>query len=208
MSIRVVIVEDEKEIRELTARLLAMYEDIDCVATFESAEIFSSSLPKILPDVVLMDITLPNQTSIECIRQVHPQYPAVEFVMFTSHNDTKKVFDALAAGATGYVLKGGTPENLAAAIREVKNGGSPMTRSIARLVTNSFNHPENEHTEFPTLTKQEKEILNDLNKGWSYKEIAAQRFISTNTVRSHIRHIYEKLQVHSAIEALNKLHKR
>ena len=140
--IKVAIVEDDHEIRKLTASLLNFYEDIECVGTFDNAEAFSNALSNLKPDVVLMDIGLPQQDGIECVRQNHLKFADIEFIMFTNRIDTKGVFDALAAGATGYVLKGGTPEKLVESIREVKAGGSPMSRQISRMVTTTFQQTE------------------------------------------------------------------
>ena len=129
-------------------------------------------------------------------------------MMFTDHTESKGVFEALAAGASGYVVKGGTPERLADAIRDVKAGGSPMSRQISRMVTNAFQQTEKKYPELEKLTEQEHTVLRGLDNGWSYKEIATQRFVSEHTVRTQVRSIYEKLQVHTRTEALNKLHGR
>ena len=206
--IKIAIVEDDADIRKLTASLLNFYADMECIGIYSSAEEFSLALPLHQPDVVLMDIGLPKQNGIECVRENHAKFPEVEFVMFTDHTDTQGVFEALAAGATGYVLKGGMPEKLVDAIREVKNGGSPMSRQISRMVTAYFHRTEPQFPELENLTEQERVVLNGLDKGWSYKEIAAKRHVSEHTVRSQVRSIYEKLQVHTRIEALNKIHKR
>ena len=206
--IQVAVVEDNKDIAKLTQQLLALYPDIECVAVFYSAEEFKKYFPDCKADVVLMDIGLPQQNGIECLKEVRLKYPQTEFVMFTDFQDSEKVFQALSVGASGYVLKGGTPDNLASAIRDVHAGGSPMSRAIARLVANSFKKGDAPNSELEQLTRQETEILRGLDKGWSYKEIASQHFISEHTVRTHVRHIYEKLQVHTRTEALNKLHSR
>ncbi len=209
MAIRVAIVEDDAEIRKLTASLLNFYPDIECVGAFGDAEDFIANLPALHPEVVLMDIGLPGKNGIECVHICRTSgNQQVEFVMFTDHTDTKEVFQALAAGATGYVLKGGTPERLAEAIRDVKEGGSPMSRQISRMVASSFQRTEPKFPELDRLTEQEWEVLRGLDKGWAYKEIATQRFVSEHTVRSQVRSIYEKLQVHTRTEALNKLHGR
>ena len=205
--IKVAIVEDDKDIRTLTARLLNLYEEIECSHVFPSAEAFQNALPLDV-DVVLMDIGLPNQNGIECVRACKPLCENVEFIMFTDHLDRKGVFDALAAGATGYVLKGGIPEHLVHAIQEVKNGGSPMSRQISRMVAASFQRTEREFPELEKLTEQERVVLRGLDDGFSYKEIATSKFVSENTVRSQVRSIYEKLQVHTRTEALRKVYGR
>lgn len=208
MSIRIALVEDEPEIRKLTASLLNFHTDLECVGSFGSAEEFARAFPNLEVDVVLMDVGLPMQNGIEAVRHWHSKYPMVEFVMFTTHTDSSEVFEALTAGASGYVLKGGEPEQLAEAIREVKEGGSPMSRQIARMVATSFQRTEPQFPELKKLTKQEREVLKGLDKGMTYKEIAAKHYVSEHTVRSQVRSIYEKLEVHTRTEALNKLYKR
>jgi two-component system, NarL family, response regulator LiaR len=208
MLIKVAIVEDDSDIRQITVNLIGFYSDLECVGAFASAEAFKEKLPSLDVHIVLMDIGLPQQNGIACIEQLHPQFPEIEFIMFTDHYDGKEVFKALSVGASGYVLKGGKSEQLVEAIREVVAGGSPMSHQISRMVIRSFQNTEPQFTELDTLTKQEREILNSLDKGWGYKEIAAQHFISENTVRSHIRNIYKKLEVHTRTEALMVLHGR
>ena len=206
--IKIAIVEDDADIRKLTASLLNLYPDIECIGSFESAEAYRNALPKLSVDVVLMDIGLPNQNGIACIRACRPVFPSIEYIMFTDHIESKGVFEALSVGASGYVLKGGLPEHLAEAIREVKAGGSPMSRQISRMVTASFKHTEPLFPELEKLTEQEWAVLRGLDEGKSYKQIGAQKFVSENTIRSQVRSIYEKLQVHTRTEALNKLHNR
>jgi DNA-binding NarL/FixJ family response regulator len=205
--IKIAIVEDDNEIRKLTASLLNFYDDIDCVGTFESAEAFSMALPTLKPDVVLMDIGLPQQDGIHCVRENHLKYPHIQFIMFTNRLDSKDVFDALAAGATGYLLKGGTPEKLVESIRDVEAGGSPMSRQISRLVTSSFQQTEKKYPELEKLSEQEHEVLKGLYLGWTYKEIANHRFVSEHTVRSQVRNIYQKLQVHTRAGVMLKFPK-
>jgi two-component system, NarL family, response regulator LiaR len=206
--IKVAIVEDDDDIREMTASLLNYYADIECIGRFGSAEDYQTALPHLSVDVVLMDIGLPNQNGIECIRACHQAFPNVEYIMFTDHIEAKVVFEALAVGASGYVLKGGVPEHLAEAIREAKAGGSPMSRRISRMVTASFQRTEPLFPELEKLTEQEQAVLRGLDDGKSYRDIAKLKFVSENTIRSQVRSIYEKLQVHTRTEALNKLHGR
>jgi DNA-binding NarL/FixJ family response regulator len=204
MSIRVAIVEDDAEIRKMTSSLLNLFADIECACTFGSAEEFEIALPTLQADVILMDIGLPGKNGIDCIKTCKNEQE-MNFIMFTTHLESQNVFDALAAGATGYILKGCNPDRLADAIREVHDGGSPMSREISRLVTASFKRTEKHFPALEKLTTQEHEVLKGLDKGWSYREIAAQRFVSEHTVRSQVRSIYEKLEVHSRTEALNKV---
>jgi DNA-binding NarL/FixJ family response regulator len=211
MPIRIAIVEDHEDIRKLTASLLNFYPDMECVSSFGDAESFRQSLPALRPDVVLMDIGLPGQSGIECVRACKDETSdpegigrRTEFIMFTDHTDTKEVFEALKAGAAGYVLKGGTPERLAEAVRDVVEGGSPMSRQISRMVTEYFRSLEKKDPELEKLTEQEKIVLDYLEQGLAYKQIAAARFVSEHTVRTQVRSIYRKLQVHNRTEALNK----
>lgn len=204
MAIRVAIVEDDAELRKLTASILNFYPDIECVGTYESAEAFGETFLAFRPDVVLMDISLPGENGIECVRKWKPARRETHFVMLTSLADPQKTFDALRAGATGYVLKPPMPEQLAAAIREVWSGGSPMSADIARFVVESFQQTQTGLSEREKLTRTEREVLQDLDDGFSYKEIASRRFVDITTVQSHVRHIYEKLEVHSRTEAVNK----
>lgn len=205
MSIRVALVEDDDELRRLTSSILNFYSDIECIGAFESAEAFAAALPELNPDVVLMDIGLPGQDGIACVAQLKPAHRKVQFVMLTAQNDPKTTFFALQAGATGYILKASAPEKIAESIREVMSGGSPMSAAIARLVVESFQKDEDASPELEKLTKTEREVLEDLEAGLSYKEIAARRFVDLSTVQSHIRNIYEKLEVHSRTEAVNKV---
>ncbi len=207
MSIHIAIVEDDEELRKLTASILNFYPDMECIGAYESAESFSEAFLSLHPDVVLMDINLPGMDGIECVRILKPQRKETHFIMITSLGDPQKTFEALRAGATGYIMKPPMPEQIAAAIREVWTGGSPMSSQVARLVVESFQEVEKIQPELEKLTRVEKEILDELNEGLSYKEIASKRYIDITTVQSHIRHIYGKLQVHSRTEAINKAFK-
>jgi DNA-binding NarL/FixJ family response regulator len=206
--INVTLVEDDVEIINLTQYLLKQQQDITCIASFQSAEAYLEALPTLKTDVVLMDIGLPNQSGIDCIRVCRPNFPNIQYIMFTDHTDSKEVFEALSVGASGYVLKGGTPERLAEAIREIMAGGSPMSPQIARMVTTFFQEAEPLYPELDQLTTEERAVLLGLDEGKSYKEIANQKFVSENTIRSQVGSIYRKLQVHTRTAALNKLHRR
>lgn len=229
MPIRVAIVEDDPEIRKLTAGILNLYSDLECVGSFGMAEQFLSVFAGLHPDVVLMDIGLPGMSGIACVENCKALAPeadllacATEFIMFTNHSDSREVFEALKAGANGYVLKNGRPEELAEAIRDVIKGGSPMSRQISRMVTTYFRYvdqvlADNEipaesdtpdasicYCQIAQLTERERVVLDLLSEGLMYKEIAAQCFVSTHTVRTQVRSIYRKLQVRSRTAALNK----
>lgn len=205
--IKIAIVEDNAEVRKLTANLLNQFSDIECMYSFECAEAFSAALPHLEADVVLMDIGLPKQNGIECVRQNAEKYPHLEFIMYTDHTDSKEVFNALRAGANGYVLKGGLIEKLAEGIREIKAGGSPMSRQYARMSLEYLRKIEKEYPELDVLSEQENIVLEGLRKGWSYKEIATSRFVTEHTVRSQVRSIYHKLQVHTRAELMNRFPK-
>lgn len=205
MPIRIAIVEDDRFIREGTARLIAGQPELECVGVFENAESFMQDIKIVHPQIVLMDIELPGHSGITCIHKVKPLYPHIQFMMFTVFDNPEKIFDALSAGATGYILKNTAPEKLVEAILELHKGGSPMNAHIARLVVNSFGEKYKGKEAAEELTIRENEVLRLLSKGFLYKEIADQLFISTDTVRTYVRHIYEKLQVHTRTEAINRL---
>jgi DNA-binding NarL/FixJ family response regulator len=202
LTIKYAIVEDEPEIRFLTVQLLNFYKDLECVGQFATAEQYLHALPKLRAQVILMDIGLPDRTGIECIQLGRAIQPNLDYLIFTNHLEPEKVFEALAAGAVGYLLKGCLPEQLGQAIREVRAGGSPMSWQISRLVTKQFERTEKAFPLLESLTPQEINVLQDLAKGKSYKDIHKERFISENTVRSHVKNIYGKLQIHTRAEAI------
>ena len=206
-NIRVTIVEDDAELRNAMMDLLSSSEEILCHKSYENAESFLKNVKDMMTDVVLMDITLPGMNGIQCVRESKPKRPDVQFLMCTSHNDAERTFDSLCAGATGYILKNSTPAQIIQAIYDINAGGSPMSPEIARLVINSIkdkNGIQNQDL-LDSFTSREQEILHALSKGYSYKEIAEKLYISIETVRTYLRKIYEKLQVHSKVEALNKV---
>lgn len=207
MAIKVAIIEDEKDIRENLSALLKESEGFVCEHVFSNAEDAMKALPGAKADVVLTDINLPGKSGIECIIELKPKCPATQFLICTSFEDSDTVFRALKAGATGYLVKTIQPSKLLDAIVDVYHGGSPMSSHIARKVVGSFNDTE-VNPIYEKLSNREKEILDLLSKGLRYKEIADKVFISTETVRTHIRNIYEKLQVNSRTEALNKVYKK
>lgn len=207
MSIQVAIVEDEPQIRESLAILINGSEGFSCTHTFANAEDAISALPGIAPDVVLMDIHLPGKSGIDCIRELKPLMQASQFLICTSFEDSETVFKALVAGATGYLVKTTQPSRLLDGIVEVHKGGSPISSHIARQIVTSF-HVSEKNEQLQILTAREQEILDLLSRGFRYKEIGDRLFLSTETVRTHIRNIYTKLQVNSRTEALNKVYKR
>jgi DNA-binding NarL/FixJ family response regulator len=203
--IKVAIVEDVKDIREGLQLLINSNDSFSCSNTFSTAEEILAQLPKDLPDVVLMDIQLPGISGIEAVKKLKVKYPAVQFIMSTIYEDNESIFESLKAGATGYLLKKTIPSKILEAITEVYDGGSPMSAQIARKVIAAF-QKKNPIDESSELTPKEKEILKALSKGLRYKEIAFEMQISMDTVRTHVRHIYEKLQVQSRMDAVNKVY--
>ncbi|HQE12733.1 MAG TPA: response regulator transcription factor [Flavipsychrobacter sp.] len=207
MAIQVGIIEDEKQIRESLQLLINGSEGFSCVHSFSNAEDALAALPDLSLDVVLTDINLPGMSGIECIAMIKDKCPATNFLICTSFEDSENVFKALKAGATGYLTKTTQPSKLLDSITEIYNGGSPMNTHIARKIVLSFNET-NHNTELQKLSKREQDILEFLSKGLRYKEIADKLFLSTETVRTHIRNIYQKLQVNSRTDALNKVYKK
>jgi DNA-binding NarL/FixJ family response regulator len=206
MKLKIGIVEDEMQIREGMALLINGSEGFSCGHTFSSAEEAIEKIPSLSLDVVLMDIHLPVKSGIECIAELKPLCSHTQFIMFTSFEDTESVFSALKVGATGYLTKTTQPSKILDALVDVHKGGSPMSSHIARKIVSSF-HTTDSNAELQKLSAREKEILELLSGGYRYKEIADKLFLSTETVRTHIRNIYEKLQVNSRTEALNKAYK-
>lgn len=203
--IKICIVEDDEEIRELTKSVLELKPDIKILHWFTSAESYLEVMSSIKVDMILMDIGLPGISGIECVRKASEQDPHLVFVMYTTHLESSEVFEALQAGAKGYILKGGLPERLIQDIYDIAEGGSPMSPQISRMVAESFNQHPNKSTPLEKLSKHELEVLISLDKGMNYKEIAEQRFVSAHTVRAQIRSIYEKLHVHSKLEAIRMM---
>lgn len=205
MKIRVSVVEDDARVRNGLVQLINLSEGFHCVSHHANAEVALAELPAAKPDVVLMDINLPGLNGVECVRQLKPQLPGTQIVMLTVYEETEMIFKALAAGATGYLLKQTLPAELLNAIRDVHRGGSPMTSHIARKIVASFQQPPAAASRgLANLTPREQEVLDHLAKGFLYKEIADALGISYDTVHAHIRRIYEKLQVRSRTEAVAK----
>lgn len=208
MPITVSIVEDNEQLRTTLARVLNRSEGFRCVSHYGSAEAALEGLPKDRPEVVLMDINLPGLNGVECVRQLKPRLPDTQAIMLTVYEDTDNIFNALAAGAAGYLLKRTKTPELLEAIREVQRGGSPMTTHIARKVTQSFQRSGPSPQPAENLSQREQEVLDCLSQGLIYKEIAEKLGISYETVHTYIRRIYEKLQVRTRTEAVAKFLKR
>jgi DNA-binding NarL/FixJ family response regulator len=202
--ISIAIIEDDKITRETLKSIIQTTKGFECAGTFADAETGLEFLTTNPADIVLMDIHLPVMDGIECVRQLKSVHPEMQFIMCTIFRDDDSVFNALKAGATGYLLKNDDPGKIVDAIRVLHAGGSPMTPQIARRVLESFKRPA-VNDDIHLLTNRESEMLGLLAKGLRYKEIADKLFISTATVRTHIYNIYQKLHVQSRTDAINKV---
>lgn len=208
-DISVCIVDDNRDLRNALEEIIDMSDGFKCIATIGTAQEAISQIPLLKPDVVLMDINLgTDETGIDCVKALKQKVPATNFMMCTVYEENEKIFQALTAGASGYILKKTAPTQMLEAIRELYLGGAPMSSQIARKVVAAFQKKSSDTTgdieSLGTLSNREKEILEQLSKGLMYKEIAAELFISPETVRKHVYHIYEKLHVTNRIEAVNK----
>ena len=208
MAITVSIVEDNDQLRGTLARVINRADGFRCLSQYPDAEAAVEALPRDRPDVVLMDINLPGMNGVECVRRLKQLAPASQMIMLTVYEDTENIFNALAAGASGYLLKRTPRAELLEAIREVHRGGSPMTTHIARKVVQSFQQPGASSQPTESLSPREQEVLDCLSKGFLYKEIADKLGIGYETVHTYIRRIYEKLQVRTRTEAVAKFLRR
>jgi DNA-binding NarL/FixJ family response regulator len=204
IMITVSIVDDEKDLRQSIATFVNGSPGFRCVSAYSSAETALKGLPTDKPEVVLMDINLGGMNGIECVERLKIVAPTMQILMLTVYEDTDQIFKALAAGATGYLLKRSSPTKLLQAIREVDSGGSPMSSSIARKVVASFQKSKQTGEKQVHLSPREEMVLNCLAKGLTYKQIADQLAISIDTIRTYLRRIYEKLHVQSRTEAVAK----
>jgi len=211
-EISVCIVDDNKELRNALEEIISMSDGYKCIGTIGTPDEAVRQIPLLRPDVVLMDINLGSKESgIDCVRTLKPRIPATNFMMCTVYEENEKIFEALSAGASGYILKKTTPSMMLDAIRELYEGGAPMSSQIARKVVAAFRQKTPAMTgpgELDILSNREKEILELLSKGLMYKEIAAQLYLSPETVRKHVYHIYEKLHVSNRVAAVNKFYGR
>lgn len=206
--IKVSIVEDDAKLRETMARYFAGQPGFQCIGTYPDAESSLAGIPENPPDVVLMDINLPGIDGIECVARLRATLPNLKIIMLTVFEDSERVFNSLSAGAFGYMVKSNRPAKILQAIREVFEGGSPMSGHIARMVVQSFERRAPTTDETSALTPRELEVLHGLSCGQPYKQIAAGLGISLSTVRTYIQRIYEKLHVHSQTEAVMKYARR
>jgi DNA-binding NarL/FixJ family response regulator len=205
MVINVGIVEDDRDFRDSLECYLNKTPGYHCVIACGSAEQALKIIPQRLPDVVLMDLHLPTMSGVDCTRRLKELCPSVQILILTVYTDNDRIFGALKAGASGYLLKRADPSDILLAVQEVKEGGAPMSSQIARHVVRSFRVPSRDHLKKDKLSQGEDRILQQLAKGYSNKEIATHLSISINTVRAHLRSIYEKLHVRSRTEALLKI---
>jgi len=191
-------------VREELAKLINRAEGFRCLAIYADGETALAGIPRQKPDVVLMDINLPGMKGYDCVRQLKAAEPAIQFLMLTVYEDSDSLFNSLRAGASGYLLKRTASARLLEAVRDVYEGGAPMSPQLARRVVQFFSKPASEDSGLTRLTPAEREFLAQLAKGYAYKEIADRMNISIDTVRSYVRTVYEKLHVHSRTEAVVK----
>jgi DNA-binding NarL/FixJ family response regulator len=204
MKKSVMIVEDDRDLREQLTRILEAESDIKCLGAFASGE---EALPNILsrkPDVVLMDIKLPRMSGIECVLEIKRALPEMQIVMVTVYEDSERIFQALTAGASGYLVKSSPPRQLIQAVRDAYVGGAPMSIHIARKVVQHFHTLGVSARDSENLSPREREVLDLLALGFIYKEIGARLNISAETVRSHVKNICEKMHVRSRLQAVAK----
>lgn len=205
MPVTVAIVEDHAGFAEGIRLLLDQSGEFTCVAVCPSAEHALATLPALKPDIVLVDIGLPGASGTECVRNLAPLLPTTAFTMLTVAEDYERIYQALKAGATGYLLKGGTGSDLLTALRELRAGGSPMSGAIARKVIAAFREFAPSPDGVDALSPREREVLEALATGGGYKQVAAQLGLGYGTVHTHVNNIYKKLQVRSRAAAVRKL---
>lgn len=204
MAIKVCIVEDDKNLRETIRGFINLNPGFDCSLTFASGEELLKNLANPMPDVVLMDINLPGMNGIECVRQLKQQLPESQILMLTIYENSDRIFQALAAGASGFLVKNTPPGQLLEAIRDVYNGGGPMSSQVARKVIQAFQSTSQNDGPVENLTPRELEIMELLSRGLSYKMMAADLNLGVGTIQTHIRRIYKKLHVNCRTEAVMK----
>jgi len=202
--IRVAVVEDDAEVRRSLAGILKRGPGITCVGEFANAEEALRDIPRLQPKVVLMDINLPGMDGVECVRQLSVLAPNAQIIMLTVYDNTEAIFNSLAAGASGYLLKPVTAAQLLAAVRDVFAGGAPMTSNIVRKVVQAFKKPAPADKETESLSPREQEVLDLLAKGYLYKEIADQLKVSYGSVHTYIERVFKKLHVRSRAQAVAK----
>ena len=205
--ITVCIIEDIPEIQKGLEYIIESDERFILLRSFSDAEQAIKELPELVPNIVIADINLPGKSGIECVLAIKSVLPAIQFIMFTIYDDNDQVFEAIKAGANGYILKNTPPEKILESLVDLSEGGSPMTAKIARKVIANMQKSETT-THIDELTQRENEVLALLSKGFLYKEIADRLSIATSTVKRHVSHIYQRLQVQNKTEAINKMYNR
>ncbi len=200
----IAIIEDDEKVRHYMAEQIQLQVDVKELRVFADGETALKELAAKPVEIALFDINLPGMNGIDCIQRLKILHPRMQMMVLTVYDNPDSIFNALKAGATSYLLKSTPPEKVIEAIFEVKNGGSPISSQIARKVIEAFALREKTNEYFQELSRREQEILEQLSKGYRYKEIADKLFVSLETVRTHIRNIYEKLQVNSRVDALKK----
>lgn len=206
MKRKIVIIEDQEDVQIMMIEILKMNKELKILGVFSDGKSSLQNIPYLLPDIVLVDIGLPDISGIECIRILKKKYPVTEFMVWSSFGDEENIVNALEAGASSYLLKNTSPDTILRSIDELSNGGSPMSPEIARVLVNKFfRRPERNEIHSNSLTNRELEILNLLSKGLLYKEISDNLQISINTIKVHCYNIYQKLHVTNKVEALNKV---
>lgn len=203
--IRISLVEDDAVIRETLASLFLFEERMALVNSYNNGEAALSGIPTDAPEVVIMDISMPGMGGIACVRELAQLLPGTQFLMYTMHDDDHRVFDALKAGANGYILKSSTPDQILDAVLELREGGAPMSTAVARRVVGHFRPIQEQRSALnDALSTREFEVLTLLADGLLYKEIGDRLSITTGTVKQHIHRIYEKLHVQNRTEAVNR----
>ncbi len=202
--INIAIVEDDKKIRENLVILIERSKGFTCAASYADGETALKEIPKIIPNVILMDINLPGMNGIECVSQLKKVKPELLIIMLTIYEDDVKIFNSLKAGAVGYLIKSASPNEILQAITDVYAGGSPMSLQIARKIVQSFHKIYEDESNISKLSEKEMEILDLLAQGYFYKEIADKLYVSPETIHKHLRNVYEKLHVRSRTEAVLK----
>lgn len=208
--ITVAIVEDDPAVRSSLRQILRTASDVRCVAEYADAEDAIRNWPHVPPQVAILDINLPGMSGVECVRRLAEKSPGTQFMMLTVYDHNDAIFDSLAAGAHGYLVKPARAAELLTAVRDVHSGGAPMTSNIARRVVQAFKRPvaNSPRPGMETLSEREAEVLDLLAQGYLYKEIAVRMGVSYHTIHSHVRHIYEKLHVRSRAQAVAMYHRR
>jgi len=204
MPITVCIVDDSLEVRESIAEYINRTTDFECVGAFETGEEALEEVPKLNPNVVLMDINLPGMSGSQCVRKLKDKMPQLQAMMLTVYENSERIFEALSSGASGYLLKSTQPEELLEAIKDMKNGGSPMSSHIARKVVQAFHPAAHSKPLIEQLSPREQQVLQLLSEGFPYKQIAAKLELSISSIRTYIRSMYNKLHVNSRTEAVVK----